>query len=291
MFLAAIEKAVRPLTTQELFVYNLLISGLLVASVLVFLKLFRRLATNGPQVRSDLMALPEMLAGTVIMGLFGMTLVARFFIKPDAAQGSPAANVPLENVLVDNMANAALPALAIVVLLVARGGHLQSFFGLHKMSVHRALGLGFCLAVLATPLTIAAKALTVWATRSQEAPQALVQKFQTAVGGEELRLIGLIALSACVIAPICEELLFRGTFYPLLSRGLGRGIAAIVSALFFAVVHDTFTDIPSLTLLALCFTLAYEATGSLLVSIFMHMAFNSISLLVMWWQIRQGLTP
>jgi hypothetical protein len=291
VFLAAIEPAVRPLTAQELFVYNILVSALLVGSILVFARLFRRLATNGPQVRSDLMGLPEMFAGAVILGLFALSLIARFFVKPDGAPNPAVENVPLEKLLLSNMANAALPALAIIFLVIARGGHLRTFYGLGKVNVLRAMAMGFCLAVLATPLTIAARALTVWATRSQEAPQALVRKFQSAVGGDELQLIGLIALSACVIAPICEELLFRGTFYPLLSRGLGRGLAAFVSALFFALVHDTYTDIPSLTLLALCFTLAYEATGSLLVPIFMHMAFNSISLLVMWWQIRQGLTP
>jgi membrane protease YdiL (CAAX protease family) len=153
------------------------------------------------------------------------------------------------------------------------------------------MGLGFFLAVLALPLTYGAKALTVYLTASQEAPQALVQKFNAAVLGGDLRLVGLIALSACVIAPITEEVLFRGTFYPMLARGVGRGPASFACALFFGLVHDTFTDVPGLTILALCFTLAYELTGSLLVPIFMHATFNGLSLLVMYCQVRAGVGP
>ena len=263
---------------------------MLAVSLIVYVRLFRRLAVSGPQTRPDLMALPEMLAGTIIMLLFGATLVARWFV-PQSAEPSAEKMASLNEVLLLNMANLAVPAIVIVVLLIARGGHLQSVFGLHKMSLGRVIGYGFCLAVLAIPLTYAAKIITIQVTGSQEAPQALVQKYHAAIEGNDLGLIGLIVLSACVVAPLSEELLFRGTFYPLLTRGFGRFFAAIVSALFFAFVHDTYTDVPGLAILALCFTLAYEVTGSLLVPIVMHATFNSMSLFVMWWQIRNGFTP
>jgi membrane protease YdiL (CAAX protease family) len=164
-------------------------------------------------------------------------------------------------------------------------------FGFRKVGLFRAMATGFLLAVLALPLTYAANAVTVWLTSSQEAPQVLVQKFNSAVSGGDTRLVGLITLSACVIAPVTEEVLFRGTFYPTLARSFGRGPAAIACALFFALVHDRFSDVPGLTVLALCFTLAYELTGSLLVPVFMHATFNGFSLLVMWWQVHAGVSP
>jgi uncharacterized protein len=291
VFLAAIEKAVPPLTPQELLVYQFLGVAVLAVSLIVYLRLFRRLAMRGPQTRPDLMAMPELLAGTVIMLLFVAMLVTRWFPPATEASAAPENTMSLNKVLLVNMANLALPAIAIVILLIARGGHLQSVFGLHKVRLNKVVGYGFCLAVLAVPLTYAAKILTIRFTGSQEAPQALVQKYHSAIEGNDLGLIGLIVLSACVVAPLSEELLFRGTFYPLLSRGFGRFIAALVSAMLFAFVHDTYTDVPGLTILALCFTLAYEVTGSLLVPIFMHATFNSLSLFVMWWQIRNGFTP
>jgi membrane protease YdiL (CAAX protease family) len=46
---------------------------------------------------------------------------------------------------------------------------------------------------------------------------------------------------------------------------------------------------PGLTVLALGLTLAYEWSGSILVSIFMHAWFNATTLLVMWWAIQRGM--
>jgi membrane protease YdiL (CAAX protease family) len=282
VFFAAIENAVQPLTQPQLMAVGVLVFG----ALLIYARYFQRLAIHGPQTRPDLLGLPEMLAGTLIMALLAITLIARTFGSP-----APPPNLPLDRLLLDNMANMALPALAIIILVLARGGSLGSVFGVRKVGLFRAIATGVFLALLALPLTYGAKAITVWLTASQEAPQVLVQKFNSAVTGGDTRLVGLIALSACAIAPITEEVLFRGTFYPMLARGFGRGPAAFVSALLFGLVHDTFTDVPGLTVLALCFTLAYELTGSLLVPIFMHASFNSLSLLVMWWQARAGIAP
>jgi membrane protease YdiL (CAAX protease family) len=279
---AAIENAVQPLTQPQLLAVGIFVFG----ALLIYARYFQQLAIRGPQTRPDLLGLPEMLAGTLIMALLAVTLIARTVGSP-----APPSSLPLDRLLLDNMANMALPALAIIILVLARGGSLGAVFGVRKVGLFRALITGVFLALLALPLTYGAKAITVWLTASQEAPQALVQKFNSAVTGGDTRLVGLIALSACVIAPMTEEVLFRGTFYPMLARSFGRGPAAIVAALLFGLVHDTFTDVPGLTVLALCFTLAYELTGSLLVPMFMHATFNSLSLLVMWWQARVGIAP
>lgn len=278
MFLSAIENPVQTLTQPELTLMGVLV----LASLLVYLRYFQRLAVRGPQTRPDLLGLPEMLAGSLIMFLFGVSKLGR-----PTGQQSAVPSVPTLEMLV----SIALPALAIIILLLARGGSISAVFGIRKVGLFRAIGIGVLLAILALPLTNAAKGVTVWLTSSQEAPQVLVQNFNSAATGSDARVMGLIAFSACVIAPITEEVLFRGTFYPMLARGFGRGPAALVSALFFAVVHDTVTDIPGLTVLALCFTLAYEVTGSLLVPIFMHATFNGLSLLVIWLQAQFVIHP
>lgn len=287
MFLSAIENAAKPLTQEQMIAVGVLILG----AVAVYYRYFQRIAIQGPKTRPDLLALPEMLTATVVMGLFAFSVIARVFVGKESAPAAAPTNVPIESFLLQSMAMAAMPAIAIIVMLMARGGRIGNVFGLGKVGLIRAIGIGFCLAVLALPLTYAAKAITLYITQSQEAPQALVQKFSSAAQGNNGRLMGLIALSAIVVAPLTEEVIFRGTLYPMLARGLGRGPAALAAALFFGLVHDTFADLPSLTVLALCFTLAYEVTGSLLVPIFMHATFNGISLVVMWWQVRAGFAP
>ena len=74
----------------------------------------------------------------------------------------------------------------------------------------------------------------------------------------------LIAFSACIFAPISEEVLFRGYFYPTLKRHSERFFAAIVVSLLFAVVHSNTMSVLPLFVLAMSFTIAYELTGCLL---------------------------
>ncbi len=95
-------------------------------------------------------------------------------------------------------------------------------------------------------------------------------------------MIFKIAFSACVAAPIIEELLFRGTFFPALAVVLRSPVlAGIVTSLAFGLIHPT--GIPAVLPLACiggmsCF-LAYQ-TRSLVPSMVMHAFHNGVTLLV-----------
>src|SRR5438067_13690672 len=91
----------------------------------------------------------------------------------------------------------------------------------------------------------------------------------------------IIILLATAVAPIAEEYILRFFLYGVIRRYLGRSIGLIVSALLFAAVHAHLPSFAPLFVLAACFTLAYEWSGSLLVSMTMHAIFNAISLLVL----------
>jgi membrane protease YdiL (CAAX protease family) len=88
-------------------------------------------------------------------------------------------------------------------------------------------------------------------------------------------------LLAVVVAPVAEETIFRGYIYGVLKRYFGGIGAGLFSAALFAGLHLNVAALPALFVLALCLTLAYEATGSLLVNIFMHGFFNLSMLLTM----------
>ena len=92
----------------------------------------------------------------------------------------------------------------------------------------------------------------------------------------------LIAFSACIFAPVTEEILFRGYFYPALKRFSERYFAAIVISLLFALIHSNTMSVLPLFVLAMSFTIAYELTGCLLVPIVMHAMFNTIQVVLMF---------
>jgi membrane protease YdiL (CAAX protease family) len=96
---------------------------------------------------------------------------------------------------------------------------------------------------------------------------------------------GPLALTAVVIlvtvvAPICEEFLFRGYMYPALRRGVGVWGAAGVTGLLFGAVHAISSPAGFLVPLALFgigLCLVYEWTGSLYPCIALHALNNSIA--------------
>ncbi len=92
----------------------------------------------------------------------------------------------------------------------------------------------------------------------------------------------LFCVSAVVVAPICEEFLFRGLVYGVFKRFGERIFAYVASSIFFAVVHGHVPTVLPLCLLAVALCLAYEITGCLWVPVAMHALFNALNLGLMW---------
>jgi membrane protease YdiL (CAAX protease family) len=91
----------------------------------------------------------------------------------------------------------------------------------------------------------------------------------------------MLAISAAVVAPLVEEIVFRGFIYGVLKRFTDGIFAAICSSLLFAIVHMHVGTMFPLAILALFFCAAYEITGCLFVPMIMHGIFNATSLTLM----------
>ncbi|MGV3532038.1 MAG: CPBP family intramembrane glutamic endopeptidase, partial [Chthoniobacteraceae bacterium] len=105
-----------------------------------------------------------------------------------------------------------------------------------------------------------------------------------------LEMVVLIGITAVIVAPLCEEFIFRGYLYPVWKRYIGAAGAGILASILFALMHANLASLPGLFALALCFTLAFEATGSLAVPILMHALFNGLSLTMLYLR-AQGIIP
>src|SRR5690606_13618209 len=96
---------------------------------------------------------------------------------------------------------------------------------------------------------------------------------------------------ALLLAPLSEELLFRGIFQTGLRRLLPgrpgsvrhRWLAILLASLVFGLMHLAVPQhVPALIVLAVILGYQYERTGSLVVPIFVHILFNAKSLLWHW---------
>ncbi|HEV3086383.1 MAG TPA: CPBP family intramembrane glutamic endopeptidase [Candidatus Elarobacter sp.] len=88
--------------------------------------------------------------------------------------------------------------------------------------------------------------------------------------------VALLILSSVALAPIVEEMIFRGLLFGALAPRLGVLPGAAVSALFFGAVHGDVVLFPTLAALGFIGALAYAATGNLWVSIVLHALNNAL---------------
>jgi len=92
--------------------------------------------------------------------------------------------------------------------------------------------------------------------------------------------LGLMAFAAVIVAPICEETVFRGYLYAAAKRFAGPGAAAVCSALLFAVAHGQLATLLPLFVLGLLLVWLYERTGSLWAPVAVHFCFNGATVLL-----------
>lgn len=93
--------------------------------------------------------------------------------------------------------------------------------------------------------------------------------------------LSLAVLSLVVIAPVVEEVIFRGLLFGALAGRLGVLASAVISALLFGAVHGDPVLFPALAAIGFIGALAYAATGNLWVSIILHASSNAIGAVVL----------
>lgn len=89
-----------------------------------------------------------------------------------------------------------------------------------------------------------------------------------------------------VLAPVSEEIYFRGFTYPVLKARWGRVFGLIATALFFGSLHfDLVRTIP-LAIGGLGLNLLYEKTGSIYTSMIAHSLWNTTMTLLVFISIK-----
>ena len=92
--------------------------------------------------------------------------------------------------------------------------------------------------------------------------------------------IALLAAMAVLLAPVTEELVFRGGLFRFLRDRAPHWVALVLPALFFAALHVNYQTFEGLVTLApllafgIVFSLAYERTGHIAVVMVAHALFN-----------------
>jgi len=92
--------------------------------------------------------------------------------------------------------------------------------------------------------------------------------------------LALIATAAIVLAPVAEELVFRGLLYLPLRAKLGPLAGTLVVSALFAGIHVNLVAFIPLFVLAVLFTALLESTGSLVTAMVAHAVHNAVTVVI-----------
>ena len=143
-------------------------------------------------------------------------------------------------------------------------------------------GLGALGALMASFGIMLLIALVIYLLGGSNPLTAEAEQVETITRGQLLLSITVVV----ILAPIFEELFFRGLFYPALRRSLGPTLAIVIDGIIFGALHMRYLSIVSLILVGMILAYVYEKTESLYAPMLTHALYNgvvvAITLLMGW---------
>jgi membrane protease YdiL (CAAX protease family) len=249
---------------------------LLGLSLGMFVRLFRRVyAGGGDAVQVSFFSWVDLVLASMVV----LLIVSQILVPTGSVSQKAVENVDTLTMLANVLMWWALILGPIVLSLWFRGFKFGSVFGLDRMPVRRSLLLGIALLVAALPMVFAVDyiASTLLKVNTTTDTQEVIRIFEhSSTVAQRVPII----LLAVVVAPVTEELAFRGYLYGVIKRYLGAIPALVLSGILFALIHLNLPSFFPLLVLASAFALAYELSGSLLVPMTMHALFNAFSLIL-----------
>lgn len=205
-------------------------------------------AVSGAGRRHNLQSLPGFLSGAVSISLVFLAVVYFRFLRPGVVSLSDFGFA--RNRLAPRFAN----QVWLAHLISGLGGGLLGLF-----------------------LSGSVQALM----RSMGVQQTQLMDF-TWVRQLRLESFGLIFFAGALLAPLAEEIFFRGIVFRSYLLAKGPLVAYLASALVFASLHLNLPALPPIVVLGLVLAWLYHATGSLVPSVLAHAFNNGVAFIVLY---------
>ena len=164
--------------------------------------------------------------------------------------------------------NVAVTAVPIGIYLLFNKERFKKQF--KKVPVKKMAGY-----ILLTPFVWAAATYINIGVNSWLGKAGIVQVEQLPVSDDAAVVITGFVL-ACIVAPVFEELLYRGAVLSLL-KGYGKGAAVAVTAVLFAFAHGSITLFASTLVCGLVLGYVTVCSGSIFPAMLIHFGYNFIS--------------
>ena len=190
-----------------------------------------------------------------------------------------------QQALTDNLLICICTIIAIIVVAIIADrtfARRLRGFGFKWETIGKDFGMSIVNLYSIWPLLTGSLLLTVYAGKLIYGPEFEMSKheqLQVLTQYPQLSVKIATIATAAIIAPLFEEILFRGMFQSIIrSFVIKPWLAIILTSIFFASIHANVAHWPTLFILSVSLGYAYEKSGSILRPIFMHFIFNAASL-------------
>jgi membrane protease YdiL (CAAX protease family) len=158
-----------------------------------------------------------------------------------------------------------------IIYLKSKGENIPEKLGFHKIKISTVL-LTILLTLAVTPIATFANALS----------QLFVKNIVVQSSGEMIEgSVAMTLIVVSVLAPICEEIAFRGFLFNGI-KGISSVIKAVfISSLLFGLLHLNLNQFCYAVVLGVIFALVNQASGSTWTSVIMHFVYNMINIVVL----------
>jgi len=227
-----------------------------------------------------------LLFAIIVLGAMRLAAGAANVLTPSHALIGPAGNSTATLILV--LAMLAIQAIVVLVavraVILRRHGLSWRDLGLRRVSSNwysRAV----LLAIMLVPVAVL---INAWLGRLAGAPIENPQLYAVAPIGFSWGAFAAMSVMAGVVAPLAEEIAFRGLVFAWLRVRVGVLPGALLSAVAFASLHGVPALIPALTVIGFALALIYQRSGSLWPAVIAHGVFNTIMIAMLYAALAAG---
>ena len=211
--------------------------------------------------------------GEVFSPLISISLV-ELFSKNLAIQTSQSLKIFIGYIFM------AIPPLAIVYFQIKSldGNFIfkKDYLQLNFLPIRNALIQGFKGWLMIIPFVLLVSLITNSIIDNQNGSNPLLE---IVLNNNNLFSFVLLFITTTLLAPLFEEIIFRGILLPILSRDFGIIFGILTSAFIFALAHLSISEMPPLLALGIGLGITRIVSGSLLSSMFMHSLWNGLTFL------------
>lgn len=218
------------------------------------------------------------------VGAFLLFLYAAIFLAAWAQKNAGPTGQSVSQMIIAGLSFQGAALILIAHFVREHGLSWREAFGLAN-NFGQAIMLGALLAFVFLPVGMGLQWLSAQvmihlpSLQLKPQEQEAVQTLQMAVTWFNRLALAAVTI---VLAPVAEEMLFRGILYPWIKQAGFPRLALWGTAILFAAIHLNLVTFVPLTVLALGLTLLYERTDNLSAPIAAHALFNAMNFVILY---------